>query len=348
MGDMKKCPKCHKATYCGVECQKQAWKGHKTECRQLADTYAAEKRELSVERFNRGLFDDARQQIVRAVQVQRGHSPGDDIQLAISIKVEGMTLIAQGRSDTAMQKLTEAHEMFRRLVGDMHGHTAMVLLGIGMIHTNERRYARALVVLKEALLIQQELLGPDHVQVADVITCIANVHYSQGRFEKAGKGYDKALFAWRRKLGGRDDPDMGRLLMNSGNVLKLQNKDAEALALYEEALRMLCATVGDKHPDIAEIRVNIARVHSGQCKYSEALEGYTKALEIQVEVLGQDHLLVCDTHMDIAQVYNVKGEHSKVLKHFKKALKVMRHALGDDNCKVVGMQSEIAKLEIAK
>jgi hypothetical protein len=29
---MKKCSRCRNATYCSVECQKQDWNRHKTEC----------------------------------------------------------------------------------------------------------------------------------------------------------------------------------------------------------------------------------------------------------------------------------------------------------------------------
>ena len=42
-GNVKICSKCHTATYCGAECQKEAWGEHKKVCRQRAEKYARER-----------------------------------------------------------------------------------------------------------------------------------------------------------------------------------------------------------------------------------------------------------------------------------------------------------------
>jgi len=64
---------------------------------------------------------------------------------------------------------------------------------------------------------------------------------------------------------------------------------AEAEALYQQALEIDRATIGEAHPDYAIDLNNLAGVLSDQGKFAEAEPLYQQAIAILETSLGPDH-----------------------------------------------------------
>ena len=104
-----------------------------------------------------------------------------------------------------------------------------------------------------------------------------------------------------------DHPRVGLLLHLLATVVKNQGRSDEAKALYEEALRINVAALGDMHPDIAQTHNNLAIVFHGEGDLQTALEHFEKAAEIDSAVVGADHPRNINAYANIALTHSALG-----------------------------------------
>jgi tetratricopeptide (TPR) repeat protein len=66
----------------------------------------------------------------------------------------------------------------------------------------------------------------------------------------------------REKLLGKEHPDVATSLNNLASLYYSQGKYAEAEPLYQRAIAILIATLGENHPNIQTVRKNYFRMLS--------------------------------------------------------------------------------------
>ena len=88
-----------------------------------------------------------------------------------------------------------------------------------------------------------------------------------------------------------------------GNVLSLQGKPEEALAMHQQSLNIKLKVFCPDHPLVADTQYNIGIVLKNQGEFAQALKMYGKCLKTREKVLGTDHPATAMTHNNIGSVY---------------------------------------------
>jgi tetratricopeptide (TPR) repeat protein len=92
----------------------------------------------------------------------------------------------------------------------------------------------------------------------------------------------------RRKLSGREHPDVEYALNLLGFVLLAKGESAHARPFLEEALTIRQQELGEKHPLFAGSLANWARIKQSEGDFADARKMLQRALQI-LEDAGQSH-----------------------------------------------------------
>jgi eukaryotic-like serine/threonine-protein kinase len=128
----------------------------------------------------------------------------------------------------------------------------------------------------------------------------------------------------------RQDPHSPLLmsgLTNLASVYFMQERDAEAKKLWDEALAYAQRHYGPQHPDLALVLGNIALFEATTGDKAQALEHYQRALAIHEASLGKQHPSIGATERRIADLLAGQPEHmAKARAHYQRAVDVLTAA----------------------
>jgi eukaryotic-like serine/threonine-protein kinase len=128
----------------------------------------------------------------------------------------------------------------------------------------------------------------------------------------------------------RQDPDSIQqlgLLTNLASVYFMQERDAEAKKLWDEALAYARHHYGPEHPDLGIVLGNIALFEATAGDLNSAIGHYEQALAIAEGALGKQHPRVGKTHLRLAEALAKQPDHAKKPdEHFKLAVEVLTSA----------------------
>ena len=111
--------------------------------------------------------------------------------------------------------------------------------------------------------------------------------------------------------------------------------------MYEDALRIQVAALGDSHSDVAATEASIATVLYNRSDYKTALSKYRTALAIQLATLGERHAECGETYNDIASCLVRLGNYEEAAKTYATAKAIRINALGPDHADVADTLSGI-------
>jgi len=107
--------------------------------------------------------------------------------------------------------------------------------------------------------------------------------------------------------------------------------DADAEALYREAIALDRSLHGERHPDVARSLAGLANSLLFQGRFDEAEPLYRDALDIRVDALGDDHPLVAETSNNLASLYYFMGDKQAAEREYSETLRRYRHIFGDEH-----------------
>jgi tetratricopeptide (TPR) repeat protein len=172
----------------------------------------------------------------------------------------------------------------------------------------------ALPVARALLELRERCQGADHYQAADA------------RWQ---------VEALRRVLrqGPQVHQDFVRsfALRNQGGALWSQRRYGEAQPLFEKALALRRAVLGEDHPATAESYYNVAGNLNTQGKYAEADPSFRRALEVRRQTLGEDHPDTAQAYRDLAGNLYSLGRYAEADPAFRRALAIRRKVLGEEH-----------------
>ncbi|CAF5038080.1 unnamed protein product, partial [Rotaria sp. Silwood1] len=142
-----------------------------------------------------------------------------------------------------------------------------------------------------------------------------------GQFDKAEELYMALLEQ------ASNDSDRAYISNMLGWVKKDQGQFKEAVAFYEQSLKIYRKTLPEDHPSLATMYNNIAQVYNDMGDYSKALEFYEKSHKIYEKALPSNHPDLATSYNNIGQVYNNMGDYSKALEFYEKSHKIYEKAL---------------------
>jgi tetratricopeptide (TPR) repeat protein len=134
------------------------------------------------------------------------------------------------------------------------------------------------------------------------------------------------------------------LLGQAGTYLRSLGRFAEALPLYERALRIVEAALGPDHVDVASRLNEVGRALSDLGRSAEALLVQERALRIDEAVLGLDHTGVATDLNEVGRALSDLGRSAEALPLQERALRIDEAVLGPDHPDVATDLNEVGRV----
>ncbi len=167
-------------------------------------------------------------------------------------------------------------------------------------------------------------------------TGLARFYQGQSLWQEAEK-WCVACREFATNHFGDRHPDTATSLNNLAFLYKSMGAYERALPLYEQALEIMQAALGDsqrdgkaeRHPDTATSLNNLAGLYRSMGAYERALPLYEQALEIRQAALGDRHPDTAGSLNNLAELYRSMGSYERALPLYEQALEIWQSALGD-------------------
>jgi CHAT domain-containing protein/Tfp pilus assembly protein PilF len=138
------------------------------------------------------------------------------------------------------------------------------------------------------------------------------------------------------------------MLNNLAGLLRAQGDFAGARPLYEQALAIRKAVLGDRHPDFASSLNNLATVLELQGDRAAARPLLEQALAILKEVHGDGHLNYATILHNLAFLLAEQGDFAAARHLYEQALAIIKEVLGDRHPDFAVSLNNLAELLIAQ
>ena len=129
---------------------------------------------------------------------------------------------------------------------------------------------------------------------------------------------------------------------NLANAYGAMGRYDDAIALHEEALRVLERVLGPEHPDTLGSRNNLAAVYAEAGRYEDAIALHEETLRPMERVLGPEHPDTLASRNNLAAVYADAGRYEEAIALHEETLKVRERVLGPEHPDSLGSSNNLA------
>jgi CHAT domain-containing protein/tetratricopeptide (TPR) repeat protein len=218
---------------------------------------------------------------------------------------------------------------------------------------SERVFMRRLLSLFSiAVLIMLFELATALAQQNDLNAVLKRSQVALKRSQELGAegNYPAALVEARNfesliRLGyGADHPNYAIALGNVASLYIVLGNLTEAEALYQRALAIREAKLGNGHLHVAVTLSGLAAVYDAQGKYAEAEIHTKRALAIREAKLPKDSPDIAHSLLNLALLYVKQGKYAESEAHFKRALAIYQAKLGRDDPSIATVLNGLVSL----
>lgn len=242
----------------------------------------------------------------------------------------GMLLQSDGDWDGAERCFIEALALARKLLGDEHLLTAIVLGNSGSLDAAADRHAQALAKFREAYAILRDKLPAGDPDVISMLTNIIEAAQSLYDFETVLATQREALDALVAARGA-EDPEAIVHRNNLGRTYQQMGRFDEAASCLREALRLQRESRPDDAESTARLLSNLGAVLVESGDYAGARAAHEESLAICRASLDPDHPQTARTLNNLGWLKQVVAEFAAAKAHYEEALAIERRAFGEDN-----------------
>jgi tetratricopeptide (TPR) repeat protein len=176
-----------------------------------------------------------------------------------------------------------------------------MLNNLGSVLREVDKLDQAEVILREALAIRRARFESPNPALAVSVNNLADLLLARNDLAGAEPLFRESL-EMRMALYGEQHPAVGTGWINLAAVLQRSDgRQKEAVASYDEARRVLLATVGTKHPLIGAIDGNLGRLFHDGGEHERALAHLRAALAVRRESFDENHPTVLGNTSDIGR-----------------------------------------------
>lgn len=174
-----------------------------------------------------------------------------------------------------------------------------------------------------------ERLGHPETLEAQLATNLGTLYSSEGKHAEAKAAYDAALKHYRAL--GTDTLSLAQAINAVAAEERHLGQPEAALALHQEALKLVTERYSANHPDTASILKNIGNVHLESGRFDEAMKFYEQTLAVQRAAFGADSLEVASTGSNVGGTLLRQGKFAEAEPFLRSSLEIATQKLGEDN-----------------
>ncbi|MGB2824157.1 MAG: tetratricopeptide repeat protein, partial [Phycisphaerae bacterium] len=226
-----------------------------------------------------------------------------------------------GYSAEAEKHFRAALAIRHRLYGDEHPKVAESLhdLAVSIRYRPDDDGQEHMAMLRQALDMRRELLGEEHL---DTLTSMCQLAGSLcDRVDPEAEVLYRKVLEGRRRVLGREHPQVAGALAGLGTYLDWTSRPAEALPFVQEALAIRRKRLKKGHPSIASALTTLGGVHAGLGNLDDAERAYREALKIYRKTYTDDHVYLLSTPGHLGRVLLEKGEPEEAEPFLQEALR---------------------------
>eukprot|EP00533_Pseudo-nitzschia_delicatissima_P006171 CAMPEP_0116086392 /NCGR_PEP_ID=MMETSP0327-20121206/4830_1 /TAXON_ID=44447 /ORGANISM="Pseudo-nitzschia delicatissima, Strain B596" /LENGTH=213 /DNA_ID=CAMNT_0003577439 /DNA_START=129 /DNA_END=770 /DNA_ORIENTATION=+ len=174
-----------------------------------------------------------------------------DLSIADQYMSLGKALKLKGDYVAAVQEMSKALEIRRKVLGKEHPDTASTYYQLGICHTQAKDYDRALTELKRALTLGRICWGKTHEDTGCTYYQLGIVLNAMGDYDLGLRELRKASEIFENILGA-DHEATARSYHHMGDALAGKNRSIDALEQYARAFAIQVVQLGKTNPQTIE------------------------------------------------------------------------------------------------
>lgn len=175
---------------------------------------------------------------VTAVLNTRFQALGEDnVDTAAAMSAMGRIYLAQDKPVIAYQTLMRALTVQEKQLGKTHRDVGTTLAPLAWLELTTDQYPEAEEHAKRALEIKERELGRDNPELGQTVFVLGRAELALEKFTEAESHLRRAL-ALREKAVGKDSPELLPILKNLADVLRIQDRQLEAVE-FQERMRAI-------------------------------------------------------------------------------------------------------------
>ncbi|MGN0187294.1 MAG: tetratricopeptide repeat protein, partial [Paludibacteraceae bacterium] len=160
----------------------------------------------------------------------------------------GTTSYSQGEYNNAIDYISLAADLQKKVNGEQHPAYATSLNNLGVLYDDMGDYGKAERYYLESLSIKKSVYGEQHPAYTTSLNNLCSLYDKMGDYVKAEPYYLEALEIQKSVLGELH-PDYAESLMNLGDLYCYDMGDyGKAEQYYLEALAIWKSVYGEQHP----------------------------------------------------------------------------------------------------
>jgi len=226
--------------------------------------------------MQKGQLDQAHAEIIKAIDELTRLLPPDVSSIAECYNTLGLINWLSGNDEKALEYLSQALELRKKLYGENNPSVAAVYNNIGLVYSNTDLEA-ALQQYEKALAIYQKTYKEIHPNIAVAYSNLGQIYRKQEVYNTSLTNYEKSLSIWS-KLYTEDHPNKAFIFSSIAQVYSDKNEYENALNYSFRALEMYKKCYGEKHPNTAACYTLLGSIYSLQSDYTNALKNFQLSL----------------------------------------------------------------------
>ncbi|MEM7152392.1 MAG: serine/threonine-protein kinase [Myxococcota bacterium] len=236
-----------------------------------------------------------------------------------------------GNYKEALERMSSALEVFRRVLGDDSSRTSDTLKTMAVVHDRLGEPVRATENLELVLTRYKESYGLDHPETGSAHNDLAAALLNIGEYERAREHLERSVEIF--DTAGLDGK-LGAPLDNLVLVSRVTGRLDEGLKISDRALAIRRKTLPTDHPDIGNALINRGQTLATMGDMKAAIDNYEEALGVYERSLGKDHARIADAVYTLALPVGELGDHERALALHERGLKIRRVTLPDAHSSV--------------
>jgi CHAT domain-containing protein/Tfp pilus assembly protein PilF len=232
-------------------------------------------------------------------------------------------LVNSGQFPLAEEILEDLRVPYQAAFGPRSYDESGLMLTLGLVYTERRRFDRAEEMFRSALAIQTKVLGDSNAVLCLALNNLASLFSDEGRYEESrtmlARAYGIVLSAY-----GKESEDLATILETTAELELKQLKYDSALVHLQMAEATQTAVFGGRTPRGARMASLIADIQSRQGLFHAADSGFENSLGfLQSSVEGSPKYLP-ETSTLYAQHLLRIGNRDKALVYASRAFWLLR------------------------
>jgi tetratricopeptide (TPR) repeat protein len=292
-----------------------------------------------------GIYEQAQEQIERALALRRRLLGNDDPETKASTLGLARVLELRGRYDDAVRLLTPIVDTLRRERGTDHPETVDAAASVGRLFWQQGKYAEAEPVLQAALAGQRRSRGDDDPATLTTMNSLANTYFSQAKYAESEPLY-RTILERRWRVLGPEHPSTVASMNNLAGLHRTRGRYDEAEELYRDVRDIRLRVLGSEHPDTLTAAYNIAALYQAVGRYTEAEPLFRQVLEARRRLLGPDHPRTLATEHGLGELMRSLRNFPEAETHLGAVLAGRRRTLGEAHPETLDTELVLGQVQV--